>query len=265
MQDPAQSRWPRTIGIVGGLGPHAHLAFERQLLASVGVVGRDQDYPPWIVSSLPATPDRTAAILSDGASPVPWLVASLKNLEGRADFAVVVCNTAHVFLAEASRRVSIPILHMIREAIERISENVEPGSSIGLLATNGTLRSRIYPDTAASAAPDLNWRSLLDLPGGDELQDSLVMSSIYGGDGDGGLKAGLTHDQRTGEAYAERLSAAAEHLFEDGCAAVVLGCTEISLAMSGAAGLDPRLVDPMRLAAERCLRIAAGEASLPQV
>ncbi len=263
MQDKAQPRWPRTLGIVGGLGPHAHLAFEAQLLACVGPVGRDQDYPPWILSSLPATPDRTAAILSDGMSPVPWLVASLKNLEGKADFAVVVCNAAHVFLAEASRQVSIPIFHMIRGAIEQISVDVEPGSSIGLLATTGTLCSRIYPDAASEAAPDLRWRSLLDLPGGDQLQDSLVMSSIYGGDGDGGLKAGLTRDPRTGEAYAERLAAAAEHLFEDGCAAVVLGCTEVSLAMSGDARLDTRLVDPMRLAAERCLKIAAGKAPLP--
>ncbi len=263
MQDTAHPRWPRTIGIVGGLGPHAHLAFEAQLLASAGAVARDQDYPPWILSSLPATPDRSAAILDGTASPLPSLVASLKHLEGRADFAVVVCNTAHVFLAEASRLVRIPILDMIRETVLDISGEVESGSSIGLLATTGTLRSRIYPDTAAATAPHLRWRSLLDLPGGEGLQDRLVMASIYGGSGDGGLKAGLSSDPHTGEVYAERLAAAAEHLFQDGCAAVVLGCTEISLALPGASEPGSRCVDPMRLMAERCLRIAAGEAPLP--
>lgn len=257
-------RWPRTIGIVGGLGPHAHLAFEAQLLASVGAVARDQDYPPWILSSLPATPDRTAAVLDDAASPLPWLVASLENLEGKADFAVVVCNTAHVFLAEASRRVRIPVLDMIRETVVEISGSVEPGSTIGLLATTGTLRSRIYPNTAAAIAPHCRWRSLLDLPDGEGLQDRLIMGSIYGdGAGAGGLKAGLSRDPQTDEAYADRLATAAEHLLQDGCTAVVLGCTEISLAMQGAAKPGSRFVDPMRLVADRCLQIAAGEAPLP--
>ena len=49
----AEKNWPRTIGIVGGMGPHAHIAFERYLLEAVGAVAGDQDYPPWIVSSLP--------------------------------------------------------------------------------------------------------------------------------------------------------------------------------------------------------------------
>lgn len=66
--------WQRVIGIVGGLGPHAHIEFERRLLAAITQPSSDQDYPEWVVSSIPQTPDRTAALLEGGPSPVSCLV-----------------------------------------------------------------------------------------------------------------------------------------------------------------------------------------------
>ncbi|MEM7587048.1 MAG: aspartate/glutamate racemase family protein [Acidobacteriota bacterium] len=262
-------RWQRTLGIVGGLGPHAHIAFEKQLLAAVGAVASDQDYPPWIVSSLPATPDRTQALIADGPTPVPALVASLRNLEGRADFAVVACNTAHAFLEEAQAQVKIPVLNVIRETVEELRARLPLGSRIGLLATTGTLRAAVYERTSAAAVgEDLVWRSLLDEPSRRGLQDSLVMSSIYGsasseGRGHGGLKAGLLQDPETGEPFADRLGRAVDELLRQGCSAVVLGCSEIPLALTGPSGLPAPLVDPMQIAADRCLRIASGELPLP--
>lgn len=263
MATPADPRWPRTIGIVGGMGPHAHIAFEAQLLASVVDADGDQDYPPWILSSLPATPDRTAAILEGRESPLPWLVASLENLRGRADFAVVACNTAHHFLDEAGRRVGIPVLHMVRETVAVVVGRHGPGARVGLLATTGTLRAAIYPEAAAAVAPNLEWRSPRDLPGGDELQDRLVMSAIYGESGRGGLKTGRFHDPHSGEPYADRLTRAGELLLRAGCHAVVLGCTEVSLALRDQATPSSPWIDPVRLTTERCLEIAAGKAPLP--
>ncbi len=266
---PKGRSWPRTIGIVGGLGPHAHIAFEQQLLAAVGPVSSDQEYPAWMVSSLPATPDRTKSLINGGPSPVPWLVESLTNLEGRADFAVVTCNTAHAFLTEAQEQVRIPVLHVIRETVRELSRRYPSGASIGLLATTGTLRSMIYPATSAAIATNLEWKSLLDRSAGEEQQETLVMGSIYGSPAvagaaaTGGLKAGLMHDPRTGESYADRLELAADHLFRRGCSAVVLGCSEISLALTATEAPDSNWIDPMQIAAELCLRIAAGEAPLP--
>src|SRR5438270_10247881 len=107
----AESGWQRLIGIVGGLGPHAHVDFERRLLAEVPAASGDQDYPPWLVSSLPATPDRTEHLLGQGPSPVPLLVRSLERLAaGQADFAVIACITAHAFLPEIGPQVRLPIL-----------------------------------------------------------------------------------------------------------------------------------------------------------
>jgi aspartate racemase len=124
--------WKRVIGIMGGLGPHAHIELERLILAATAdILGRpaqDQDYPAWILSSVPATPDRTAALLSGGPSPLAALEESARRLCGRfgADFAVIPCNTAHAFLEELRPRVSIPIFDMVTETVKEALERVGP-------------------------------------------------------------------------------------------------------------------------------------------
>ena len=157
--------WKRTIGIVGGLGPHAHLHFERRLLAAVGDARTDQDYPPWILSSLPATPDRTLALGGRGPSPTACLAESVRRIEESADFAVIVCNTAHAFLDEVRREAAIPILDMVRETLLAVVMRFGPGSRAGLLATTGTVGHRIYHEAASRWTPGLevvpNWTSFL--------------------------------------------------------------------------------------------------------
>ena len=95
-------RQKEIIGIAGGLGPFAHIDFEHKLLQSaqklVGAVA-DQDFPEWIVSSIPQTPDRTLSIRGEAQDSAPWLIRSLTRLERGgpggendapgADFAVI--------------------------------------------------------------------------------------------------------------------------------------------------------------------------------
>lgn len=254
--------WPRLLGIVGGLGPHAHLMLEQHLLdAAPEVLGRaldrEQDYPPWLLSSLPATPDRTACLLDGGASPVDALVRSLHRLQGRADFALIACNTAHAFLDAVRPRVEIPILDMVGLAVRTVAQRFGATARIGVLATSGTLQTELYPNAARRVAPAggqvLRWCSLLDLAHGDARQ-AAVMAAIFG------LKAG--DDPRL---HRQVLLDAAEQLRDAGADAVVLGCTEISMALRPLT-LDAstvELVDPLRLAAVEALRIASGQAALP--
>jgi aspartate racemase len=256
-------RWRRTLGIVGGLGPHAHIAFESRLLASTRGAGRDQDYPPWIVSSLPATPDRTRALLGQGPSPEPYLVRSLRNLEGRADFALIACQTAHAFIEQIRAQTTLPLLELVRETILHLDQTTPDDALIGWLATTGSLQANLYPNAAAALSPRLRWMSLLDLPGGTALQRELVMTPIYEG-----IKTGRDRDPRTGICHASLLASATDRLLAAGCRAVVLGCTEISIAFADGDGDGdgtdrPRLVDPLQIAADRCLDIASGDAPLP--
>ncbi len=261
------SRYSRVIGIVGGLGPHAHIDFERRLLAAVAAPSRDQDYPDWLLSACSSTPDRTESLSGGGPSPVPGLVQSLTRLEGRADFAVIVCITAHAFLDQLRPRVQIPILDVVAATFARC----RPGDRVGLLATTGTLDSGLFQRTARRVEAGPEVVSLRDLPAGRELQEELVMRPIYGplqGDGSrlgGGLKVGGDRDPLTGVPHLATLTRAAALLAGAGAAAVIAGCTEISLVFGGCGGTVAGLplLDCMDIAAGAALGIARGDLPLP--
>lgn len=250
------------------MGPHAHIEFERRLLAAIESPTSDQDYPEWVVSSVPQTPDRTVALLEDGPSPVPALLRSLERLASCADFAVLACVTAHAFLDDIRAQIKLPILSLTETALREAAGRLGPRARVGILATTGALRARVYQRAASQAGPDLELVSLLDLPDGETLQEELVMRPIYGPlregrRGPGGIKSAGDRDLERGAPHRDTLSAAVRHLAAAGAQCVVLGCTEIPLAL-GREPLDGvPLLDPMDIAARAAVRIARHEIPLP--
>lgn len=248
------------IGIAGGLGPFAHLDFERKLLESAQeIVGasRDQDFPEWVLSSVPATPDRTVAYIGEGEDPLPFLERSLLRLQGAADFAVIACNTAHLFLDRLDAKITIPIVSMIETTVRSIAPR-DSGAKVGILATTGTLRSELYH--RALRRYGLEPFSLLDLKGGELKQLELIMEPIYGpyeneSHSGGGIKSGtITEDQTS------KMEAASAQLVEEfRVEALILGCTEIPLVLRGKDVHGARLVDPTKALADAAIRRAYGK------
>jgi len=255
MSGAAAPAWPRLLGIVGGLGPHAHVEFERRLLRAAQPVETEQDYPPWILASLPATPDRTACLLDGGLSPVPRLRESLRLLAGRADFAVIACVTAHAFLGEVRAESPLPILDLVDATLSEAAARRGEGAHVGVLATTGTLRSRLFPDAAARLAPGLRVTSLLDLPDGERLQEEWVMRAIYG------LKAGAGPDATA--RLTGLLKRAAGRLAEAGADVVLTACTEVGMALGGDPADHAELLDPLDVGARAALAVSRGERPLP--
>lgn len=258
----------RVIGIAGGMGPHAHIEFERRLLAAVENPRSDQDYPEWVVSSVPNTPDRTVALLEGGPSPMPCLLRSLERLAFCADFAVLTCITAHAFLEEIRARVRLPILNMAEVTMKEAAWRIGPNARVGILATTGALCGRVYQLAASHVAPSLELLSLLDLPDGDELQEELVMRPIYGPlregqRGPGGIKCWGCCDVESGTPHRDTLSTAVRRLATAGAACVIMGCTEIPLALGREPVAGVPLLDPLDIAARVAVRIARYEAPLP--
>jgi aspartate racemase len=264
----ATAPWPRVIGIVGGMGPHAHMEFERRLLAAIERPASDQDYPEWVVSSVPQTPDRTLALLEGGPSPVPWMLRSLERLASCADFAVVTCITAHAFLDEVRARVRLPILDIVELTLMEAARRFGPTARVGILATTGALRGDVYRRAADRTAPGLRLVSLLDLADGDALQEELLMRPVYGPLAEGrrepgGIKSGGDVDPRTGSRHRDTLAAAVHRLAAAGAVCVVTGCTEVPLALGREPVDGTPLLDPLDLAAHAAVRIARGELPLP--
>jgi len=250
----------QVIGILGGLGPWAHLELERSILeAAARLLGlrSEQDYPSWLLSSMPSTPDRTKAIADPTApDPVPFLAEGLRRLESGADFAVIPCNTAHRFLPRLRQLTALPILDMIGETARHVHRRW-PEARVGILATTGTLEAGLY----ARALEDVGSRSATpwDLEGGERVQEEGVMAAIYGSAdlqspfAAGGIKLRgvFPEARRSFEGVAARL------VRELGSGVIVAGCTEISLALEGEVAGVP-VVDPMTLLAEAAVRRAYG-------
>ena len=253
-------RQERLIGIVGGLGPFAHIDFERKLLAAADrLVGarRDQDFPQWVLSSIPQTPDRTEAFFGEAEDPTPVLLRSLERLRrAGADFAVVACNTAHLFLERLREESPVPILSLVEVTADEAAR-IAPGGSVGLLATSGTLRSRLYHDPLE--ARRLHPVSPFDLEGGEELQRRAVMEPIYGPWVDGRHRGGgIKTDGGSEEAQALLEQAAGRLVAERGADVLIAGCTEIPLALEGTEVAGRPLLDPARLLAAAAIRCAYG-------
>lgn len=253
-------RQERLIGIVGGLGPFAHIDLERKLLdAASEVIGarRDQDFPQWVLSSIPRTPDRTEAFLGEAEDPTPSLSRSLERLRGAgADFAVVACNTAHLFLDRLRNESPLPIVSLIEVTADEAAR-IAPGGTVGLLATSGTLRSRLYHDPLE--ARGLRPVSPFDLERGETLQRRNVMAPIYGPWVDGRHRGGgIKSDGGSEEARALLEQAAGWLVAEGGADVLIAGCTEIPLALEGAEVAGRPLLDPAALLAGAAVRYAYG-------
>jgi aspartate racemase len=265
--------WKYKIGIIGGLGPFAHIEFERYLLKAIPEAKNDQDYPQWILSSIPETPDRTAAYSGKGASPVPSLIESVKRIEHVADFAVIVCNTAHIYYDHVQKAVSLPLLNMIQETLLKITQEVKKPAKIGLLGTTGTLSSNLYQKMAAKIAPELEIVTLLDLKDGTELQGELIMTHIFGtpsGENPAGctqkspsIKGGDAENPHIKNLFYQSFIKAADKLKTCGVVGIIPACTEISIIMGNTEASGIPLFDPVSIAAQASIDTASGKRPLP--
>jgi aspartate racemase len=233
----------KTIGILGGMGPEA-TAYFFSLIVRNTRVSRDQDHIPVVVCSLPQVPDRTEAILHGGPSPLPFFIRGVKTLRAAgADFAVIPCVTAHYFYPALAARSPLPVVNLLEETVREVRGRHPVMKRIGLIATTGTVRSRIFHDAFEAAG--------IEVLVPDAHAQARVMNAIYGRKG---IKAGVT----AGAPRKAILGVAAD-LIRGGAQGIVAGCTEVPLAL-GNDDLAVPLIEPMRIGVLACIRRAGGKA-----
>lgn len=236
---PAQSRVDvaphHLLGIFGGMGPEATANLYAEIVRQTPAK-RDQDHIPTLIYSLPQVPDRTTAIQSGDPAIIPFLVEGVTRLEkAGASFIVIPCNTAHHYHAEMQRAVKIPVLHMIRETVAAVAERHPDCKTAGLLATSGTIQSKLYAD-------EFRARGIAVVYPDDALQTSCVMKAVYG------IKAGGDRLEQ-----ADLLCSAGQNVVSKGAQIIVLGCTEIPLAFDTKRAAVP-VVNATQVLAEAAIR-----------
>ena len=104
----------KSIGILGGMGPLATADLFRKIVTLTDAA-RDNDHIRIYIDDNATIPDRTAAILEGGPSPLPAMTDSLRKLEScGADCLVMPCNTAHYFLPQLQSLTKVPFLSMLQ-------------------------------------------------------------------------------------------------------------------------------------------------------
>ena len=234
----------KVAGVMGGMGPDATVDFMAKVIALTGSA-RDQDHIHMIVDQDPTIPSRQLAIREGLPDVTVALGAMAKRLEDAgADFLVMVCNTAHVFLDAVHADTSIPLISIIDESVREIDRICPDARKVGVMATEGCLNTGIYQDAITASG-----REAL-VPEGTDLEELMDLISA--------IKAG-----NQGEDIRQAMQASANALADQGADVIIAGCTEIPLVFEGENCTVP-VISSTHVLAERTLELAKGETTLPK-
>jgi aspartate racemase len=236
------------IGILGGMGTQAGLDFCNKL----AVLNRgkiDQKYPLFILynkSNIPGRPEsigiQTSKISNklrnkDNKKKYTKVLKSLlqgcKLLEkNKCKFIVIPCNTAHYWYDDLQRKINIPIVNMPMEVFKVTKKQCKNNTKIGLLATEGTLKTGVY---------DKFFKKKYQLVSpNNKIQKEKVNKAIKF------VKMGNI------KAAEKSIKPAIDYLIKNKCKKIILGCTELPIAIfafksfnkvkSSKLFLDPNLI-----------------------
>ncbi|MGE8701752.1 MAG: aspartate/glutamate racemase family protein [Achromobacter sp.] len=200
------------LGVLGGMGPMAGAAFALRL-AALTPATVDQQHIPTLLRNDPRIPDRSSAYMAGGESPLPHMVDGVRFLEqAGAQLIAIPCNTAHLWFEEIAASTQLPVLHIIQAVIEDLRRLGLPSGRIGLMGTAATLKLGLYQRHLEAQGYECI------VPDDDEVE-RFCMGSIRA------VKGNQLED-----AFAPAAECIAR-LKARGADAVVLGCTELPLAV----------------------------------
>jgi len=229
----------KTIGILGGMGPEATALFFELIIKNTQAA-KDQEHIPVIIYNNPKIPPRTDAILKKGSNPFPLLLEGARILrQAGADFIVMPCVTAHYYYPDLANQENIPFLNLLDETLSYVKNNLPALTRVGLIASTGTLLSKLFHDTFA--------KEDIEVINPSDAEQEQVMEAIFGKQG---LKAGFASGPA--QKIIQDISA---KLIQKGAEAVIAGCTEIPLVLKPE-DLSVPLIDPLKIMALKCIQEA---------
>ncbi|MCL2871767.1 MAG: amino acid racemase [Betaproteobacteria bacterium] len=221
------------VGVLGGMGPAATADFIQKLIELTDA-GSDQQHIPLLVSSIPDIPDRGACLLNGGLSPLSALLDRLQMLENAGAACIVIpCNTAHYWFPQLKAATSVEMLNLIDMVAQAVRD--AGFSKVGVLATDATLITGLYQTALEQFGVDFV------IPEGAAQQ--AVMDGIFA------LKAGATESARG------HFEAPYQYLQQQKVDAIILGCTEIPIALAEEVRNRPAyFVDSNKILAQAVIR-----------
>ena len=242
------------IGILGGMGTQAGLDFCNKLaMLNRGKI--DQEYPLFMLynkSNIPGRPE-SIGVQTKSFSTIPRtakntikynkvlksLLEGCRSLEkSGCKFIVIPCNTAHYWYDDLRKQIKIPIINMPREVFLHTKKKCKKKSKIGLLATEGTLKTEIYDKIFKN-----DYELIKPL-------ESLQINSV---------NKTIKHVKMGNIKLAEKsIKPAINYLIKQKCKKIILGCTEIPIAIFAYkslknAKISKLYLDPNLILANSCM------------
>jgi len=145
----------KTVGIIGGLGPETSAEFCLRVVSLC--LKRNKIQRPEILSiNVPVSFELENKFINKSQGKKEFcslLVSTAKKLEkAGADFLVMPCNTAHIFIDEIRTSVNIPVLSIIDETTSFLKRRGV--GKIGLLATPATIGNKLFDKKIDVINPD---------------------------------------------------------------------------------------------------------------
>ena len=236
------------IGILGGMGTQAGLDFCNKLaILNRGKI--DQEYPLFLLynkSNIPGRPESIGSQTKNLSNKstnktsrekynkvLESLLKGCKLLEkNKCKFIVIPCNTAHYWFDDLQNKINIPIINMPKEVFKFTKKKCKKNSKVGLLATEGTLKTGVYKKFFE--------KDYQLMEPNQKIQKLSVNKAIKL------VKMGNV------KAAAKAIKPAIDSLIKMKCKKIILGCTELPIAIfafksfknvkSSKVFLDPNLI-----------------------
>ena len=236
------------IGILGGMGTQAGLDFCNKL--AILYRGKiDQEYPLFLLynkSNIPGRPESIGVqtrnlsnrfINKISEKKYSLVLKSLLNgcqvlKKSKCKFIVIPCNTAHYWYDDLKKKIKLPIINMPKEVFKHTVKNCKKKSSIGLLATEGTLKTGVYSNFFDKSFNLIYPNKII--------QKNSVNKAIKF------VKMGKVKEAN------KIIKPAINYLIKKRCNKIILGCTELPIAIfafksfktikSSKVFLDPNLI-----------------------
>ena len=199
----------KRLGILGGMGPAASAEYITRLIQQTQA-NCDQEHIPFVLWNEPRTPDRSTSLRNGDDLPLPYLLQGIQVLkDSGCNFVVIPCNTAHFWYDELIK-FRIPIIHIVDSVAYSLCDADVDSGIIGVMGTQATIELGLYQNHLT------DWNCIV--PSQEEM-NNIVQPAIDL------VKAG---DMIKSHAM---LMSVVNSLIARGAKAVVLGCTEIPLAI----------------------------------
>jgi len=226
------------IGILGGMGTQAGLDFCNKL-AKLNKGKTDQKYPLFLLYNKSNIPDRPENLNKYKKVLKSLLDGCIFLQKNKCKFIVIPCNTAHYWFDDLQKKIRIPIISMPKVVYFNAVNTCKKNSKIGLLATDGTLKTGIY-----NKFFDKNYKLINP---NKFIQSRNVNKAIRL------VKMGKIREAE------KAIKPAVNYLIKKKCKKIILGCTELPIAIFAyksfkKAKLSKTFLDPNLILAEASMK-----------